>query len=29
LSPYTGWQPLRRSTLDPKSSEESSAPRRA
>jgi hypothetical protein len=27
-SPYTGWQPLRRSTLDPKSSEDSSAPRR-
>jgi hypothetical protein len=25
---YTGWQPLRRSTLDPKSSEESSAPGR-
>ena len=26
--PYTGWQPSRRSTLDPKSSEDSSAPRR-
>jgi hypothetical protein len=27
-SPYTGWPPLRRSTLDPKSSEDSSAARR-
>jgi len=26
--PYTGWQPPRRSTLDPTSSEDSSAPRR-
>jgi hypothetical protein len=26
VSPYTGWQPLRRPTLDPNPSEESSAP---
>jgi hypothetical protein len=28
LSPYTGWTPPRHPTLDPKSSEDSNAPRR-